>query len=166
MIRASSVLFWFGLIIAASLVLYHTSDRVRGLDHQLRALSASIEAEQKNIHVLKAEWVYLANPARIEATAKRHLALRPTSPQQVISLADLDDMLPTRTQAMASVAVSSTPIASLKTSLTMPAPATAHRVKLAAADGHINDHMKIQRTASAEVADPIRNLIETSGTEP
>ena len=162
MIRASSVLFWFGLIIAASLVLYHTSDRVRGLDRQLRTLNGAIEAEQKNIHVLKAEWVYLANPARIEAAAKRHLALRPTTPQQVIQLSDLDDTLPTRSQAMASVAVTSTPIASLKTSLAMPAPANAPKIKLVSSVGHINDHMKMQRTASADVADPIRNLIETT----
>ncbi|HEU0118476.1 MAG TPA: hypothetical protein VFR09_07560 [Alphaproteobacteria bacterium] len=162
MTRSSSVVFWFALIIAASVGLFRTSDRVHDLTIKLHDLNASIEDEQKSIHVLKAEWVYLANPARIEASSKKHLALRPTSPQQVVPLNELAEAIPTRNEAMASVAVSGTPIASVRTTLQAPAPhviASASKRKaaplttVAAADtGHINDHMIMERTASAQPA--------------
>jgi hypothetical protein len=171
MIRASQILFWFGLSIAASLALYHTSDRTRELDHQLRDIDAAIEGERESIHVLNAEWVYLANPARVEAETKKHLALRPTAPKQVIALADLDDALPTRAQAMESVAVSSTPIASVEASaIPEPPPMPARKIAAAADRGHINNRMAIgnkpTRTASAAAHDQIGTLINQLGTHP
>lgn len=152
MIRTSSLLFWFSLTIAASVALYHTSDRVRDLNHQLRGLNNSIEAEQRSIHVLKAEWVYLSNPARVEMEAKKHLALKPASPQQVIAMRDLADALPTRAEAMGPVAVTATPIATVKTSMAEPpaAPARPRKTVAVADTSHINDHLVIQHTASAE----------------
>jgi cell division protein FtsL len=172
MIRTSSVLFWLGLTLIASLALYRTSDRVHELNVQLRDINAAIEAEQQSIHVLKAEWVYLANPARVEAAAHKHLALRPTSPQQVTPLDSLAEVLPTRSEAMASVAISGTPIANIKSTLEpMPPRAVAviakHKsaVTVASADsGHINDHMNMQRTASAApLPDSIGTLITELG---
>lgn len=173
MIRASQILFWFGLIIAASVALYHTSDRVQELDKQLRDINGAIEAEQQSIHVLKAEWVYLANPARVEAEAKKHLTLRPTPPKEVISLAALDDTLPTRAEAMGSAAISSTPIASVEASyVPEPPPLPARKTAAAVAPdhSHINNRMMIgnkpTRTASvAPVApgDPIGALINQLG---
>jgi cell division protein FtsL len=175
MIRTSSVLFWFGLVIIASLALYRTSDRVHELNARLREVNTAIENEQQSIHVLKAEWVYLANPARVEAAAHKHLALRPTSPQQVTELSSLSEVLPTRSEAMASVAISGTPIANIKSSLEpMPtrvatiAVGAKHAkapITVASADtGHINDHMIMQRTASAAPSpDSIGNLITELG---
>jgi cell division protein FtsL len=173
MIRTSQILFWFGLTIAASLALYHTSDRVQELDQQLRGITTAIEAEQQSIHVLKAEWVYLANPARIEATAKKHLALRPTSPQQITRMEDLAEIAPTRHEAMASVAVNATPMANIHTSLALPPhviPEPKHKATIAVASvdtGHINEHMIMQRTASAQpLPDSIGSLITELGTHP
>ena len=175
MIRTSSVLFWFGLIIVASLALYRTSDRVHELNLQLHDINTSIEEEQKSIHVLKAEWVYLANPARIEAAAQKHLALRPTSPQQVAQMDSLAEILPTRSEAMASVAISGTPIANIKTSLEPMAPRVVavnalhklHPTVTAADTTHINDHMTMERTASAQpLPDSIGALINELGTHP
>jgi cell division protein FtsL len=164
MIRASSVLFWFGLVIVASLALYRTSDQVHALDLQMRDLSAAIDSERQSIHVLKAEWVYLANPARVEAAAKKHLALRPTAPAQVVSLKSLDEALPTRTEAMSSVSVSTAPIANVKTSL---APMPIAKPKIVAVDDHINDHIVIQHTASAQGSlDSIGALLAELGAHP
>ena len=64
------------------------------LDQQLRGLNAQIESEQESTHVLKAEWVYLANPARVEAEVKDHLDLQPTAPRRVAALRDIGDLLP------------------------------------------------------------------------
>lgn len=161
MIRTSSILFWFSLIIIASLGLYRTSNRVQELGEQLRGINSSIESEKQKIHVLKAEWAYLASPSRIETATHKHLALRPTSPQQVATIDTLSEVLPTRTEAMASVAVNATPVANVKTTLAArvsPPQSTvvSHNSKakpVVVADndaGHLRDHMiMVQRTASA-----------------
>lgn len=174
MIRTSSILFWFSLVIIASLGLYRTSNRVQELDQQLRATNAAIDAEKQSLHVLKAEWVYLSNPARIEAAARRHLALRPTAPAQVATLDTLSEVVPTRAEAMATMAVNATPMANVKTTLAArvaPQPlAVAHAVRAAKAkptvlaakqpeteqktaaneSGYVRDHMiMVQHTASA-----------------
>lgn len=170
MIRASSVLFWFGLTIVASLALYHTSDRVHELDQQLHDLNASIDSEQQSIHVLRAEWGYLANPARVEAEAKRHLiAMRPTAPQQVVSLNNLAEILPTRQEAMASVSVTTTPIATIKTSLAVsprPYPLPRHKLGVIADSGHLRNYMIMQRTASVQPLDSIGALLDTLNSHP
>jgi len=173
MIRTSSVLFWFGLSIVASLAFYRTTDKVQLLEQQLRDLNSSIEAEQKTIHVLKAEWVYLANPARVEAEAHKHLALRPTVPQQVARMEDLAELLPTRDEAMTSVAVNSTPLATIKTSLAAPGQhVAAHKpakpaMAVASVDtGHINEHMILQHNAAPSSPDTIGTLINELGAHP
>ena len=177
MIRASRILVWFGLTIAASLMLYQTSDRVHGLDQELHNLNTSIEAEQQSLHVLKAEWVYLANPQRVEALATRHLALHPTSTQRVIRLADLDEVLPSRSESVARVAVTATPIASVESTLTNTTITSGHLSSAAkakkaavlslASTGHINEHMNMQRTASAQpLPNSIGALIEELGAHP
>ncbi len=163
MIRVSRILFWFGLTLAASLMLYQTSDRVHELDQELRNVNTAIEQEQQSLHVLKAEWVYLANPTRVETLTKKYLALRPTGTQKIIRLADLDVLLPSRSEAVARVAVTSTPIASINTG---KRPA----VQMASShdnSGHINDHMIMQRTASAQpLPNSIGTLIAELGTHP
>ena len=117
MSRSSSIFVWFGLIIAASLALYHTSDRVHELNQKLAELNGSIDAERQSIHVLKADWVYLTNPDRISKIAKRHLAVRPSTPSQMMAMGEVNQMLPTRNDALASVSVTGTPIASVRSTL-------------------------------------------------
>lgn len=140
MSRASTILFWFSLTIFVSLGLYHTSYRVEELGRQLRALNAQIEAEQRNIHVLKAEWVYLANPARIETAARKHLALQPTAPQQVAKLTRLSSVLPTRTELAA--AAGKKAVASLE-----PRPVARTPKSTPGEAGRVNTHMVIRAAA-------------------
>jgi cell division protein FtsL len=169
MIRSSTVLFWFSLVIIASLALYRTSDRAHTLNKQLKELNTAIETEQQSLHVLKAEWAWLANPTRIEKSAKKHLALRPTSPQQIVSLAELAEVLPTRKEAMASVSVTATPMANVRTTLVMPRAKTPTKSMAAAqvTNTHINDRMIIQRTASAQpMPDSIGALINQLDISP
>lgn len=162
MIRVSSLLFWFSLALITSLALYGTSNRVQDLGKQLRSLNTRIEAEQANIHVLKAEWVYLASPSRIETAARKYLAMHPTSLNQVTSLENLPELLPTRTEAMAGVTVKAPPLANVGTTLPLPAaPDRPGKTAEASDVTHINTHMVIQssRTPSpasyASAQDPI-----------
>jgi hypothetical protein len=162
MTRTSSILFWFSLIIIASLGLYRTSDRVQELDRELHDTYAAIDAEKQSIHVMKAEWVYLTNPARIQALSAKHLKLHPSQPQQVASIDLLPELVPTRREAMASVAVNSTPVATVHSTIATHIPSVAERVlhqakttkpvvTVASNDNaHLRDHMfMVQRTASA-----------------
>jgi hypothetical protein len=189
MIRSySALLFWFGMAIAASLMLYHTSDRTNALDLQLRGLNHQIEAEQQSLHVLKAEWVYLANPARVEAATRRHLALQPTETRRVMAMNDIGKALPLRdgdepvyAQTAPSKASQITDTASADP--TSPADAVnlepkavkavfaslhtvAHNkndhIIAALNAGHVNDHMIIQH-ASVSSADSIGSLIGSLG---
>jgi hypothetical protein len=171
----SSLLTWLGLTIAASVMLYHTSDRVNALDQQLRTLNTQIEAERESIHVLNAEWVYLANPARIEAEAQRHLNLQPTAPRHVAALHDIGDLLPLhngiepapQTQ-LADAAIPSPVHAQAPAPMAAQVTHSKHDKIVAALNaGHINDHMIMQHSAVVEAStDSIGSLIGKLGLRP
>ncbi len=55
-------------------------------------LRAEIGSERDAIAALRAQWAQLDDPARIQALARRHLALKPIDPTQIDSL----DRLPAR----------------------------------------------------------------------
>jgi cell division protein FtsL len=169
----SSLLSWFALAIGASLMLYHTSDRVNALGHDLNTLNAQIETEQQSLHVLKAEWVYLANPARIEATAKRHLDLQPTAPSRVLALRDIGSLLPLHDGAEPApqIEVAQTPAPAPVAAAPVLASAKAVRKNdrsIAAINaGHINDHMIMSHTAAVEAStDKIGMLINSLSLRP
>jgi cell division protein FtsL len=50
---------------------------------QVAKLAAEIKHERDTIAALRAEWALLDNPARIEALARRHLALKMLDPAQI-----------------------------------------------------------------------------------
>src|SRR5579859_4461427 len=62
---------------------------------RLARLRVEIRRERDGIAALKAEWAQLDNPARIQALANRHLALKPIDPTQIEHL----DRLPERPPA-------------------------------------------------------------------
>jgi len=99
MTRAMTALFWLSLVLATSLGLYRTSYQVEDMTRHLKKMNAQIAAEERAIHILKAEWVYLSNPARLEETARKHLDLRMTTPRQITRLDRLDAVLPTRSES-------------------------------------------------------------------
>jgi cell division protein FtsL len=168
----SSLMFWLCMTIMASLMLYHTSDRVTELDRDLRALNAQIADEQESLHVLKAEWVYLANPARIQAEAARHLALQPTSPNRVTALQNIALLLPVHNGAEPVYADASPGKPSLAGALDakqdMSGVASAkpeNRFKHVAANAiHINEHMNLTHSAAAVPADRIGAMLGTLGS--
>jgi cell division protein FtsL len=159
MTRTGSIVFWFCMTIVASAALYHTSYQVQTLNRQLRDLNVQIEAEQKNLHVMQAEWMFLAGPSRVEKAAQKHLAMKPASPKQVISLAQLSDRLPTREELLAGFKLDGVPVANISTNL--PAVARAKKsVAAADAGSHINTRMVMTRgTDSRAVTLPNGGLL-------
>ncbi len=151
MTRVSTTFLWLSLTIFISLALYHTSYKTEELDRSLRALNRQIEAERRSLHVLKAEYVFLTNPSRIEEVARKHLALQPTQPRQITQLSRLKDVAPTRLEAM-NAAVKAGPIASLR-------PSTAAHSPLASATeaDRVNTHLVIQKAETGD-SGPDRSL--------
>lgn len=88
MIKLQSIV-WMLLTGIAGFILFHTSYQVQTLEERLGKINRSIIAEQEAITVLKAEWSYLNNPARIQKLASENLSLQPTAPRQFASLSDI-----------------------------------------------------------------------------
>ncbi len=156
MIRScSSVFFWLGMTIGASLMLYHTSDRVTALDRRLYKLNKEIESEETSLHVLKAEWVYLANPARIEAQAYKHLNMQPTELHRVVAAQDMSRILPINGEVIPQIAKADQEAAPLQEahrrlpespSLKPAFGTKPDRVVATLNEGHINEHMTMQHS--------------------
>jgi cell division protein FtsL len=81
------------LALALAAVLLTVTHRVRGLEEELGSLRSSITAEQQKVHVLQAEFSFLAEPERLRRLAGAHLGLVPVEPGQLASFATLDEVL-------------------------------------------------------------------------
>jgi cell division protein FtsL len=81
------------LAIALAVVLLTVTHRVQGLEEELGSLRTGITAEQQKIHVLQAEFSFLAEPERLRRLASAHLGLVPIEPGQLVTFATLDDLL-------------------------------------------------------------------------
>lgn len=107
MIRPAT-LFWIALAGCVGFGLYHLKNQVQALEDELFRVNRTILAEQETIHVLRAEWSYLNQPARLQALATRHLDLQPTKPSQLGTIATLPP-LPQEPPAPALAAVPTAP---------------------------------------------------------
>jgi cell division protein FtsL len=84
-----AALVWLVAIVVAALGLFHVKYEVQRLEEELGLEHQSILKRQEAIHILKAEWSYLNQPARISDLARRHLGLAPLVSEQVVRLDDL-----------------------------------------------------------------------------
>jgi hypothetical protein len=82
-------LFWIGLAIAAGYATIQFKYDVQALERELTQLDAKILRHQEAIHVLKAEWAYLNEPARLERLSRSYLDLSPLRGSQIVDLASL-----------------------------------------------------------------------------
>ncbi len=101
MIRIATWL-WVAIAGAMGYGLYQLKHEVIALENDLFRLNRQIVQEQQNIHVLKAEWSYINQPARLQALALRHLDLQPMAPRQIGRLEALP-ALPPQLQTAATV---------------------------------------------------------------
>ncbi len=166
----STFIVWLSAVIISSTMMFHTNDHVRGQEQKLRSLNMQIMAEQESLHVLKAEWVYLANPSRIAAAAQHHLGLQATDTKRVTAMHDIAVLLPVHNgiepvQPSVQVASPVPTITEVSDAHVAPAPVTASKHDRVANlnGGHINDHMIMQHTAAAASTDKIGALIGTLG---
>jgi cell division protein FtsL len=79
-------------LVAAAIHVYKIKFESTLQAERVAKLGAEIRRERDRITALRAEWAQLDNPARIQALAQRHLALKPIDPSQIEPL----DHLPER----------------------------------------------------------------------
>ena len=77
------------LVLAVSLGLYRLESEVQKLERDLAVSTAKVEGNYRDSRILAAELSFLSQPSRLQALAQRHLALRPMTITQVVTLASL-----------------------------------------------------------------------------
>jgi cell division protein FtsL len=86
-------IIWTLVVFVAAYGLYQVKYQVRDVKKEAAQIDAQLQAENKALHVLKAEWVYLNRPARLQELSRKHLDLVPLAADQMVdshSLADLE----------------------------------------------------------------------------
>lgn len=81
-------------VVAMGYGVYQIKYEVQTLKERAAELEAEIAKEKAAIEVLRTEWAYLTRPTRLERLAQEHLDLAPLKPDQVVTLNNLDRVLP------------------------------------------------------------------------
>ncbi|MEE8333200.1 MAG: hypothetical protein V3R85_05065 [Alphaproteobacteria bacterium] len=84
-----ATLLWMLLAIGAGLSLFVLKYEVHEMEERLETIHHQTVQDLESLHVLRAEWSYLNQPARLEALARRLLALRPVEATQSVSIRDV-----------------------------------------------------------------------------
>lgn len=87
-----ATLVWLLLAACAVTGLFIVKYEVQALEDKLAAINHDVLDDLDAIHVLKAEWAYLNQPARLEDLGNRLLDMEPMTPDQVITI----DQIPFR----------------------------------------------------------------------
>lgn len=142
---------WSCVAAAIGVGLFFIKHEVKEQEARLAELNREIQRNQEAIHVLKAEWSYLNDPARLRQLSEKYLGMKPMAPAQVATL----DTLPRDDgPAYAAEPAPAAPKAALAVAKVEPAKAAAAKsappVRVAA---------KAQPTAPAAAASPARRAI-------
>ena len=84
-----SALVWMILAITAATGLFLLKYEVRAMEDHLVEIKQQTLKNLEEVHVLKAEWSHLNQPARLEDLGRRLLSLEPVLAQQAVSITDL-----------------------------------------------------------------------------
>ena len=87
--RISTVMTWIVFILPLALGLFYVKHVVENTENELAALESQINADQDEIHVLKAEWIYLSRPDRVKKLASQYLDLQPTDSKQIADISSI-----------------------------------------------------------------------------
>ncbi len=82
------------LALGSGLYLYQEKHRAQLLDRQIESTIQARDAAQARTGVLRAEWTLENDPERLATLAEHFLALKPVTPGQFTTMAELDKRLP------------------------------------------------------------------------
>ncbi len=88
MTRVAGVLFLL-TAVSAALFLFHIKQEVRELEEELGIVHSDILRHQEAIRVLRTEWSYLNQPARIAELAERHLDMQLLTARQYVGFFEI-----------------------------------------------------------------------------
>jgi hypothetical protein len=153
MIRQPTIIA-FSLCALLGIGLFLVKYDVQALEEELVKVDRDAAGDQEAIHVLKAEWSFLTQPARLADLASRHLVLHPLTANQI---GDVDQLalradrpapapVPTAgpVQAVASLAAEPKPAAAK--------PAAPQQIAAAMADVPISAVLKAMQLAEYKPA--------------
>ncbi|PIR31814.1 MAG: cell division protein FtsL [Alphaproteobacteria bacterium CG11_big_fil_rev_8_21_14_0_20_44_7] len=80
---SKTIVTWLLFILPVAMGLFYVKHIVQNLEEDLAALERSIDVDQEEVHVLKAEWTYLSRPERVKTLASKYLDLEPTTSRQI-----------------------------------------------------------------------------------
>ena len=84
---------WLGAVAAMAWGLFQVKNEVRSLEAELHKTRWATKSDRETIEILKAEWSYLNQPARIADLATRHLELVPLDNNRIVELSELSSRL-------------------------------------------------------------------------
>lgn len=82
-------LVWMALAIAAGIGLFLLKYEVSAMEDRLAQIQRDTKSDLAAIHVLRAEWSYLNQPARLDDLGRRLLLLEPVSSNQSVTVNDI-----------------------------------------------------------------------------
>ncbi|MBR1777990.1 MAG: hypothetical protein IJ752_05340 [Alphaproteobacteria bacterium] len=80
---------FIALFAAMATGMFVIKNKVIALENDLEKINAQIKEDQNALHVLKAEWTYLNDPARIRDLSERHAHMKPLRGEQIISFSSI-----------------------------------------------------------------------------
>ena len=83
MITKKYTVFFVFLICLMGSWLFYVKYSVVSIEDRIRKAKKEIITEQKNQHILKAEWKSLTSPKRVQDLVQKHLKMQPVSPKQI-----------------------------------------------------------------------------------
>src|SRR5574344_652238 len=86
----SVYLFWGVAVVFISTFLFLVANEVDQRETLLGSIREDIRKTSQDIQVLRAEWSYLNEPARLDLLATEHLGLKPLRADQYISIDQLE----------------------------------------------------------------------------
>ncbi len=78
-----STIAWMLLWVVAAFGLYMVKYKVQALRVEVAATERQLREEEKNLHVLVAEWAYLNRPERLRHLSEKYLSLQSMRGQQI-----------------------------------------------------------------------------------
>jgi hypothetical protein len=84
-----ATLVWMVLAISAGIGLFVLKYDVKSMEEELVRVNQQTLRNLEAVHVLKAEWSYLNQPARLEDLGRRLLSLEPIDAEQAATIADI-----------------------------------------------------------------------------
>lgn len=102
---------FLGTVLLVMLIfgLYTGVHEVKQQEKMLKELDLKIAQESEHIRVLKADWSYFNQSERLETLVRQRLKLMPTSPGQIVIMANLPERSETEAPGVKTVSPSDLP---------------------------------------------------------